>query len=203
MKVEGPGRTRAVVDVALSTPLTAMTSDDVETWYLRYGAELRQALRRLAPDLDADDLLQEAFVIALKTPDKLARAESPRAWLYGICIKLAATRRRTLRLRSFFGLDAAERQSSPERLSTRLEQRDAQRAVARAVESLSPAKQQAFVLFELQGLSGDEVASALDVPVKTVWTRLHHARREVTEALERQLLQEARTSGLRREELEP
>jgi RNA polymerase sigma-70 factor (ECF subfamily) len=36
----------------------------------------------------------------------------------------------------------------------------------------------AFVLFEIDGLSGEEIARIQDVPLNTVWTRLHHARRE-------------------------
>jgi hypothetical protein len=36
-----------------------------------------------------------------------------------------------------------------------------------------------------------------------VWTRLFHARKEVTAAIERQLVTEARTSGLKRDEVEP
>jgi RNA polymerase sigma-70 factor (ECF subfamily) len=44
-------------------------------------------------------------------------------------------------------------------------------------------KREALVLFELEGLSGQEIALALGVPLKTVWTRLHHARRELEEKL--------------------
>ena len=36
----------------------------------------------------------------------------------------------------------------------------------------------AFVLFEIEGLSGEEIARIQSIPLNTVWTRLHHARRE-------------------------
>jgi RNA polymerase sigma-70 factor (ECF subfamily) len=36
----------------------------------------------------------------------------------------------------------------------------------------------AFSLYEIEGYSGEEIAQLLDVPVATVWTRLHHARKE-------------------------
>jgi DNA-directed RNA polymerase specialized sigma24 family protein len=39
-------------------------------------------------------------------------------------------------------------------------------------------RRSAFVLFELEGLSGEEIARIQSVPVNTVWTRLFHARRE-------------------------
>jgi DNA-directed RNA polymerase specialized sigma24 family protein len=35
-----------------------------------------------------------------------------------------------------------------------------------------------FVLYELEGLSGEEIAAVVGAPLKTVWTRLYHARRE-------------------------
>ncbi|MFZ5442558.1 MAG: RNA polymerase sigma factor [Myxococcota bacterium] len=203
--LEGAG-TSLSVELAFTTMRRATTApslEDVRRLYVAHAAELRQALARLAPELDADDLLQEVFLIALDRPEALVGADSPRAWLFGIAVKLAATRRRTTRLRRFLGLDEAAELPAVDAPSRTVEQRDAQRAVARALESLSSAKREAFVLFELQGLAGEEVAEALGIPLKTVWTRLFHARKEVTAALERQLLTEARTSGLAREEVRP
>jgi RNA polymerase sigma-70 factor (ECF subfamily) len=36
----------------------------------------------------------------------------------------------------------------------------------------------AFVLFEIEGYSGEEIAELFGIPVATVWTRLHHARKD-------------------------
>jgi RNA polymerase sigma-70 factor (ECF subfamily) len=190
-----------ILDQALTH--AASPVEDVRRLYLAEGAGLRQSLSRLAPDLDADDLLHELFVIALGKRDELAAADSPRAWLYGVAVKLAATRRRTARLRRFFGIAQAEDLPAVDASTRTVEQRDAQRRVARALESLSAPKREVFVLFELQGLPGEDIAAALGIPIKTVWTRLFHARKEVTAAIERQLLTEARTSGLQRDEVEP
>lgn len=160
-------------------------------------------MHRLAPDVDADDLLQELFLVVLRKPEALAQADSPRAWLYGIAVKLAASRRRTVRVRRFLGLDSAEHVPAVDAPSRTLEQRDAQVKVGQALESLSEAKRQVFVLRELQGLAGEEIASALNIPIKTVFTRLFHARAEIEAALERQLVVEARISGLTRDEVRP
>jgi RNA polymerase sigma-70 factor (ECF subfamily) len=188
---------------AMTDGTTAGTAGDVRALYARHGAELRQALARLAPDVDADDLLQELFVIALSKRAALAAADSPRAWLYGVATKLAASRRRTARLRRFLGLEPAQNLPAVDDSARTAEQRDAQRRVQRALEGLSTAKREVFVLFELQEVPGDEIARALGIPLKTVWTRLYHARREVCAAVERQLLAEARTSGLGRSEVRP
>ena len=49
--------------------------------------------------------------------------------------------------------------------------------------ALSEKKREAFVLVTLEGLSGEEAAQALGVPVNTLWTRLHHARLELSAAI--------------------
>ena len=43
---------------------------------------------------------------------------------------------------------------------------------------LAEAQRTTFVLFEIEGLSGEEIARIQEIPVNTVWTRLHHARRQ-------------------------
>jgi RNA polymerase sigma-70 factor (ECF subfamily) len=188
--------------LAMST--TAERSDELdalERVYVAHGAQLRQALARLAPELDAGDLLHELFLIAIKKADDFSEASDRLAWLYGVAVKLAASRRRTARLRKLLGFRIEPPASIVDAPSRSMEQRDAQHQVMRALEPLSDAKRTVFVLFELQGLSGEEIAAALHIPLKTVWTRLFHARREVAAAIDRQLLTEARTSGLDTEEL--
>jgi RNA polymerase sigma factor (sigma-70 family) len=51
-----------------------------------------------------------------------------------------------------------------------------------ALGSLSDDKRLVFLLVEREGLSGEEVAASLEIPVNTVWTRLHHARAELRRA---------------------
>ncbi len=188
--------------LALSTAAERGDELDVlERLYVAHGAQLRQTLSRLAPELDAGDLLHELFLIAIKKAGDFSAADDRLAWLYGVAVKLAASRRRTARLRKFLGFRIETPEALVDAPSRSMEQRDAQRQVMRALESLSDAKRTVFVLFELQGLSGEEIASALGIPLKTVWTRLFHARREVTAAIDRQLLAEARTSGLDAQDL--
>ena len=49
-----------------------------------------------------------------------------------------------------------------------------------ALASLSEKKREVVVLVTIEGMSGEEVAALLGIPVATVWTRLHHARREMS-----------------------
>ncbi len=65
------------------------------------------------------------------------------------------------------------------------ERRQALAAASQAVLDLPFQQREAFVLYELEGLSGAEVATLLSVPIGTVWTRLHHARKRFERAMRR------------------
>jgi RNA polymerase sigma-70 factor (ECF subfamily) len=167
---------------AATTPLRAEAS--VRALYLAQAPGLRQAMHRLAGGrLDADDLLQDVFVVALRRASSLAAAESPTAWLYGVAAKVVSGRLRAAHWKRWLGLESAAHVSSGDTPQLSLEQREAQRTVERGLEKLSLAKREVLVLFELQGLSGAEVAQALRIPVTTVWTRLFYARRDFAIAI--------------------
>jgi DNA-directed RNA polymerase specialized sigma24 family protein len=56
--------------------------------------------------------------------------------------------------------------------------------IERALKRISESKRVAFLMAEVEGMSCAEVAAALSIPIGTVWTRLHAARRELRRALE-------------------
>ena len=162
-----------------SSQVRAGVVPEVRELYFQAAAAVRASLRRLTgAGPHVDDLLHDVFVVALRREAELQRAASPRAWLHGIATKTAANWRRRRWVRSMLGLEAAEDVSRGESPERHRERRDAERWVARALEAMTPKKREAFVLFELDGLSGPEVAEALGIPVATVWTRLFHARKD-------------------------
>lgn len=185
---------------ALAMTLEESPREAVRRLYVAHAAELRLGVARLAGrDLDPDDLLHEVFIIALRKPQDLLTADAPKAWLYGVAVKVAASRRRTAKLRRFFGLEDVGEVASAESSSRTAEQRDAARRVEQVLSKLSDKKREVLVLHELQGLPGEEIAAALQVPLKTVWTRLFHARKDFAAELARLELIEQRTSGLKEE----
>jgi RNA polymerase sigma-70 factor (ECF subfamily) len=152
--------------------------------YESHAPGLYRTLRRLAaPGVDPADLLHDVFVVALRRWSDLSRATSPRAWLFGVAVKVASDSRRRARVRRLFGLSPPATEVELKTPEGDLERAQLANAVQRALDAMSGKKREALVLYELEGLSGQEIALALGVPLKTVWTRLHHARRE----LERQL----------------
>ena len=148
---------------------------EVRALYLEHADALHAGLRRLTwQGCDVDDLLQEVFVVAIRRPGPLLSAESPKAWLYGVAVKVASAARRKHRVRKFLGLEAAEGVASAG--STEQDSRDIIGAVHQALAKLSAKKREVLVLYQLQGLSGEEIARVLGCPLKTVWSRLHYAR---------------------------
>ena len=160
--------------------------DEVRALHQAHAATLSVALRRLTwPGCDVEDLLQEVFIIALRRPVALLTSESPRLWLYGVAVRVAAAARRRHRLRSFLGLEAAEEIPAGADPHADAEARETKELVQRALARLPAKKREVLVLFELEGLTGPEISAALGCPVATVWTRLHHARRDFEKAVRR------------------
>jgi RNA polymerase sigma-70 factor (ECF subfamily) len=150
--------------------------------YDRYHAPLRRFLARATADAhDVDDLLHATFLEAARSAARYDGRDSARPWLVGIAAQLLRRRRRSLG-RFVAVLTSIKDTLQPARdprgtLQTRT---DVERALAR----LSEAKRLTLLMTEVEGLSCAEVAQALEVPIGTVWTRLHAARRELRSALE-------------------
>jgi RNA polymerase sigma-70 factor (ECF subfamily) len=63
------------------------------------------------------------------------------------------------------------------------ESEESQARFRKALEKLSDKKREVFVMVAMEGASGDEAAAAFGIPVATVWTRLHHARKDIRASL--------------------
>jgi RNA polymerase sigma-70 factor (ECF subfamily) len=152
----------------------------------RHGDDVRRLLGRLGmPASDLDDLVQETFLDVMRAAPRFRAGAAVKPWLFGLAAMVARRRRRVLalmveRLRSLAHEWTAQRSATPvDTLEIGAEARRAREAL----DVLSSKKREAFVLVALEGMSGEEAAGALGVPVATVWTRLHHARRELKRLL--------------------
>lgn len=135
---------------------------------------------------DRDDLLQETFLELVKASARFDPRHSARSWIFGVATMMVRRHRRSLR-RAVERVAFWKRASvtSPSPTPGELLERDQMMSrFRRAFDALSSKKRETFVLVTLEGLSGEEAARALGVPVNTVWTRLHKARLELRAALE-------------------
>jgi RNA polymerase sigma-70 factor (ECF subfamily) len=169
---------------------SSLTTGDIMTMYRTHAAYVRRLLLRLGVgEADVDDLLQDVFVVALRRQSDFERRSTDRTWLCGIAVRLAVAHGRRRRVREFFRLSRAfveeplaDERENPVRL---LEQAQARRDVQLILERLSPQKRAVLVLYEVEQLSGEEIAEIVGCPLKTVWSRLFYARRDFTAALQR------------------
>lgn len=139
---------------------------------------------------DAEDVAQEAFLRAFRGLEGFKGEARFSTWLYRITWNLCADWLRRHR-RSGRGTqssleDGAELADGRVDLEGGLLASEEKRKVREALDALDEKYRTVVVLLYYQKLSYEEIASVLDVPVKTVETRLYRARRILKESLERQ-----------------
>ena len=149
--------------------------------YDRYHAPLRRFIARATRDAeDVDDLLHATFLAAAKSAERYEGRACARPWLIGISVQLLRRRRQKFaRLLAVLATLRGTSETSRDPRRTLQSRTDLERALAR----LSEAKRLTLLMAEVEGLSCAEIAEALQVPIGTVWTRLHAARRDLRQAL--------------------
>jgi RNA polymerase sigma-70 factor (ECF subfamily) len=149
--------------------------------YDRYHERVRRFLRRATSDAhDVDDLVHATFLEAARSAARYDGRPSCRPWLLGIAAQLLRRRGRSFaRLVAVLSSLAPLRATIGDPGPVLQAKTDLERALAR----LSEPKRLTLLMAEVEGLSCGEIARALDVPIGTVWTRLHAARRELRRSL--------------------
>ena len=132
-------------------------------------------------DAYRDDFVQEVFVIVRRRLSSFDGVNMA-GWLYRITRRQVRDFRRRSWVKHIFNRHSI---GEPDHLAhggrgpaAALEQKDAQRVLQTILGKMKEDRRSAFVLFEIEGLSGEEIARIQSVPLNTVWTRLHHARQE-------------------------
>lgn len=136
-----------------------------------------RSLRRFGvPPADVDDAAQQVFLIANNKLDKIQKG-SERSFLVGVATRVASHARRAYHRREAAELrlssNPREAGLDPEELTQRLEARE---LLDRVLDAMPHDLRSVFVLFELEELSIDQVATLLAIPRGTVATRLRRAR---------------------------
>ncbi|MBN9165305.1 MAG: hypothetical protein BGO98_49575 [Myxococcales bacterium 68-20] len=161
-----------------------MTATEMFREHGRYAFRL---LRRLGVhEADVDDVLQEVFVVVHRKLSEFDPSRSRRAWVYGICVRLAASHHRTRRNRRELPV---EQESEPiDDAATPLELVEARKKLAfldRMLAELPEPKREVFVLHMIEDLPMHEVAEALGCPLHTAYTRFYAAKKMFEAAVRR------------------
>jgi RNA polymerase sigma-70 factor (ECF subfamily) len=141
--------------------------------------------RHAGPTIDAEDLVQNVFLVAHRKWERLSRHAQPRAWLHLAALREVWTAHRRERLKRLlpfrFSADPVETEG-PE---SAYQHREASRDLYALLDRLPEKQRTAFILFYVDGLSSAEIGQMLSCPEPTVRTRLFHARRAFAAAAER------------------
>ncbi|MCP4869750.1 MAG: RNA polymerase sigma factor [Proteobacteria bacterium] len=160
----------------------------IERFYREHAERvLAWTLRLGGPAVDAEDLTQEVFAIALRRLPDFRGDSKPSTWLFGITRRVVANARRKAAVRRFVGLgelpELPDTAPGADETVDRLRRR---RQVQLALEKLGTSHREAIALVDLEGLSAVEAGELLGVPVGTIYSRLHLGRRAFAHALQRQ-----------------
>jgi RNA polymerase sigma-70 factor (ECF subfamily) len=174
-------------------PDAPFPAPDFRSIFETYGPFVTRALRQLeVPSADRHDLRQEIFVIVLRRLHEYDGRSSLRSWIYGICVRMASTYRRSARVRREQACESPEPALSPAHDAASQDLGlDSRRAFAHAealLAKLDDEKRRVFVLYEIEGLSMIEVAEEVGCPLQTAYSRLHAARKGMKVLLQRSRL---------------
>jgi len=143
---------------------------------------------------DAADLTQDSFIKAFRSLDKFKGRSQFFTWLYRIAVNGTLSHLKRNKYRRYFsfenlneegiGPELAEAFSSKVRTERPVLLNELQEKLNEALQSLSPKHRTVVVLFEIEGLSHEEISEVLGSSVGTVRSRLHYAKRELQASLQ-------------------
>lgn len=145
-----------------------------------------RTLRRLGvSDRDAMDAGQKVFLIAHRNLPLFEGRSTVKTWLCGIALRVAADYRKSaVTRREVLVAETPEGASRAADQLERLEERERLAALDAVLSQLPIDQRTVFVLFEIEEMSGEQIAELLAVPEGTVRSRLRLARRAFSKVLE-------------------
>ncbi len=175
------------VDQELLRQAQAGKAEAFDELVRRLTPRLFRVVRRMASDAaQAESLVQETWVRAWRALPRWREGGVPIAWLATIAVNLARDAWRKKAPVDFAdladgALELADDAAGPEQV---LESAERLAGLARAVQQLRPEQRAVIALRYDAGLSYEEVAGAMRIPVNTVRTHLHRAKAALRRWLE-------------------
>jgi RNA polymerase sigma-70 factor, ECF subfamily len=148
----------------------------------RYREGAVSVVYRMTADANlAEEAAQEAFIRAWQRLYSYKPQFSFRSWIFSIAVHTAqdALRRPSKEV----DIDRMPLEAPGGKPEVELEAKDRRVLVQSAVLALSPACRGVLILREYEGLSYQEIAAALDIPIGTVMSRLNYARSQLRQTL--------------------
>jgi RNA polymerase sigma-70 factor, ECF subfamily len=161
---------------------TDLSFNDV---YRLHAKRVALWIRRLGgPRIDADEALQEVFIAVSRRLSEFRGEGKLTTWLFRVTTLVVANHRRAARRRGFWtGVMGRRLEAVPSNQPTpgeALEEREVAERFYRVLDDLPEHYRQVLVLFEMEEMTTEEIASTVDRPPATVRVWLHRARAQFT-----------------------
>ncbi len=173
--------------------MDAASPPDFPMLFREYAPFVWRVLKRYGvAERDLADLCQEVFIVVLRKLPEFRAEASLRTWIYAIAARVASGHRRLSRTHR-------EQEHAPAALPLQIDERtpedaaqaqDALFILEQALGQVSEEQREAFMLFEFEELSVQEVADALGCPRGTAFSRILSARAAIEAQLRRALARE-------------
>ena len=174
-----------VSDAEIVHRLRSGTPEALHRLFEQYGDEIHaHCFRRLGSWHEAEDATATVFLEIWRHRARVRLHDgSVRPWLYGVatnvCRNAARGSRRRLRLARRVAAPAPEPDHAPT-VDDRVDAEARMRRVLAAIRELPEREREVLALVAWAGLTYEQAAAALDVPVGTVRSRLSRARRRLS-----------------------
>jgi RNA polymerase sigma-70 factor, ECF subfamily len=139
---------------------------------------------------DAEDLVQETYAKALRGLASFQPGTNFRAWMYRILRNTFLTSRTGLKATATVPLDAEDAAEMPASSGTPESifiDKSQEQLLQSAIEELPVHFREVVLLCEVEGMSYQEIADALSIPIGTVMSRLSRARRALRDLLQKKV----------------
>jgi len=165
---------------------------DIGVLYRQHAEDVaRWAGRLMGHSADVEDIVHQVFLVAQRRLPEFRGEAKLSTWLHGITVRVVHEARRRYRRwwrwsPQIRGAEAADdggghsedRPSEQPSALELLEKKEAGRIVYQILDQLDEKYRTALILFELEGLSGEEVAAVTKTSVSNVWVRLLRGRQQ-------------------------
>jgi RNA polymerase sigma-70 factor, ECF subfamily len=185
-RVPNPSRDAALPAVPAGSardrdPREASPAEAIDNLYEQHAQVVAGWIYGLmGPSADIEDLVHDTFLVAHRRRREFRGEASAKTWLFGIMANVVANRRKTERVRRWlfarFVKEDEARAASPVVPIEEVIRRERVARLYRALDRLPDIYRTALILFEIEGIPGNEIALLMGIDIETLWVRLHRGR---------------------------
>ena len=170
-----------------------MTKRELEMCIDDYGKDIYSFCKHLTNNpLEADDLYQDTFLMAVELKEKIEYSNNPKSYLLSVALRIWKNKKRKFAWRKRIAdvqsiadeRDADMGESAEPSLEERITIKEKDESIRMAVNRLPEKQKIVVLLFYMEDLSTAQIAETMKIPIGTVLSRLHQARKILKKELE-------------------